>query len=368
MFADSGAPLPPGIRTVTPEAVAAAIVRAIERNRAEVDAAPLALRAGARLAGVAPVLARIAAASALGASHRARGGAGSRRAAIGPCSPGCRDAPARRRAAARQPSAGASPPTILAGAAISLQSYVNGRVGKDVARATIAAAINNGGRVPRDARDRAGDRRAPACARSPAGARAGAGLALPRRVRRRRARAGLGHGGAGGRRRAADGRARLRVDGRSLPVDAAGLGPAGGGRSRSRASPACCSPCRRRRSARSGRAATRTCCCWDSRWPPASGMSLRRPRTGSSRARPGSRGRHRSSTSRSGSPRSARSPSSPSRRPRSTTCRATRCSSPAACSARSWSSSAPPRWRPSACCGSGSRWSPARWRGRWSST
>jgi short-subunit dehydrogenase len=57
MFADSGAPLPPGVRTVTPDAVAAAIVRAIERNRAEVAPAPLALRAGARVAGVAPVLA-----------------------------------------------------------------------------------------------------------------------------------------------------------------------------------------------------------------------------------------------------------------------------------------------------------------------
>jgi uncharacterized protein len=57
MFADSGAPLPPGVRTVPPEAVAEAIVRAIERNRAEVDAAPLALRAGARFAGLAPVLA-----------------------------------------------------------------------------------------------------------------------------------------------------------------------------------------------------------------------------------------------------------------------------------------------------------------------
>ena len=56
MFADSGAPLPPGIGTITPEAVAAAIVRAIERNRAEVDPAPLALRAGARVAGIAPVL------------------------------------------------------------------------------------------------------------------------------------------------------------------------------------------------------------------------------------------------------------------------------------------------------------------------
>ena len=57
MFADSGAPLPRGVRTVEPEAVADAIVRAIERNRAEVDAAPLTLRTGARLAGVAPVLA-----------------------------------------------------------------------------------------------------------------------------------------------------------------------------------------------------------------------------------------------------------------------------------------------------------------------
>jgi short-subunit dehydrogenase len=57
MFADSGASLPPGVRTVTPAAVAAAIVRAIERNRAEVDAAPLPLRAGARVAGLTPVLA-----------------------------------------------------------------------------------------------------------------------------------------------------------------------------------------------------------------------------------------------------------------------------------------------------------------------
>ncbi len=57
MFADSGAPLPPGVGTVAPEAVAAGIVRAIERNRAEVDPAPLALRAGARVAGIAPVLA-----------------------------------------------------------------------------------------------------------------------------------------------------------------------------------------------------------------------------------------------------------------------------------------------------------------------
>jgi short-subunit dehydrogenase len=57
MFADSAVPLPRGVRTVKPELVAAAIVRAIERNRAEVDPAPLSLRAGARVAGVAPVLA-----------------------------------------------------------------------------------------------------------------------------------------------------------------------------------------------------------------------------------------------------------------------------------------------------------------------
>jgi len=57
MFADSGAPLPPGVRMVKPDTVARAIVRAIERNRAEVDPAPLALRAGSRIAGAAPVLA-----------------------------------------------------------------------------------------------------------------------------------------------------------------------------------------------------------------------------------------------------------------------------------------------------------------------
>jgi short-subunit dehydrogenase len=57
MFAESGAPLPPGVRLVQPEAVAAAIVRAIERNRAEVDAAPFELRAGARIAALAPGLA-----------------------------------------------------------------------------------------------------------------------------------------------------------------------------------------------------------------------------------------------------------------------------------------------------------------------
>jgi short-subunit dehydrogenase len=54
MFADSGAKLPPGVGTSSPEEVAAGIVRAIERNRAEVDVAPIGLKAGARLGGLAP--------------------------------------------------------------------------------------------------------------------------------------------------------------------------------------------------------------------------------------------------------------------------------------------------------------------------
>ncbi len=56
MFADSGAALPPGVGTSTPEEVAAGIIRAIERDRAEVDVAPLALKAGATLGGLAPGL------------------------------------------------------------------------------------------------------------------------------------------------------------------------------------------------------------------------------------------------------------------------------------------------------------------------
>jgi short-subunit dehydrogenase len=56
MFADSGATLPPGVGTSSPDEVAAGVIRAIERDRAEVDVAPLGLRAGARLAGLAPAL------------------------------------------------------------------------------------------------------------------------------------------------------------------------------------------------------------------------------------------------------------------------------------------------------------------------
>lgn len=54
MFADSGAKLPPFVGTKRPEDVARAVVKAIESNRAELDVAPLPLRAGAHLAALAP--------------------------------------------------------------------------------------------------------------------------------------------------------------------------------------------------------------------------------------------------------------------------------------------------------------------------
>jgi len=54
MFADSGVKLPPGVGTRSPEDVARATIRAIERNRAEIDVAPLAMRLGSAFAGLAP--------------------------------------------------------------------------------------------------------------------------------------------------------------------------------------------------------------------------------------------------------------------------------------------------------------------------
>jgi short-subunit dehydrogenase len=59
MYADADADvkLPLGIGTRSPEDVARAVVSAIERNRGEVDVAPLALRAGATFASLAPALA-----------------------------------------------------------------------------------------------------------------------------------------------------------------------------------------------------------------------------------------------------------------------------------------------------------------------
>jgi uncharacterized protein len=52
--------LPPGVGTRTTEQVAAAVIRAIERNRAEVDVAPTLVRLGATFAGAAPQLAAAA--------------------------------------------------------------------------------------------------------------------------------------------------------------------------------------------------------------------------------------------------------------------------------------------------------------------
>jgi short-subunit dehydrogenase len=54
MFADAGVKLPPGVGTSSPEEVATAVLVAIERNRAEVSVAPVAVRVGASLAAVAP--------------------------------------------------------------------------------------------------------------------------------------------------------------------------------------------------------------------------------------------------------------------------------------------------------------------------
>ena len=57
LFVDSGARLPGYVRLVSPEQVADAVVDAVERDRAEVDVAPLALRAGAAFASLAPAAA-----------------------------------------------------------------------------------------------------------------------------------------------------------------------------------------------------------------------------------------------------------------------------------------------------------------------
>lgn len=57
MFADSNVELPRGVGTSTPDAVADAVADAIERNRGEIDVAPLLMRLGAKFAGLAPELA-----------------------------------------------------------------------------------------------------------------------------------------------------------------------------------------------------------------------------------------------------------------------------------------------------------------------
>ena len=54
MFAKSGAKLPPGVGTRSPQDVADAVVKAIESDEGEVDVAPLGLRVGALVGGIAP--------------------------------------------------------------------------------------------------------------------------------------------------------------------------------------------------------------------------------------------------------------------------------------------------------------------------
>jgi short-subunit dehydrogenase len=54
MFADSGAPPPAGLGTGTPEQVAEAVMRAIERDKSEISVGPPQQRALARFAMMAP--------------------------------------------------------------------------------------------------------------------------------------------------------------------------------------------------------------------------------------------------------------------------------------------------------------------------
>jgi short-subunit dehydrogenase len=68
MFAESGVVLPPGASTRSPDHVADAVVRAIERGPAEIMVAPLLLRVGTHLAGLAP--APLAAISRLFGSYK----------------------------------------------------------------------------------------------------------------------------------------------------------------------------------------------------------------------------------------------------------------------------------------------------------
>lgn len=54
MFVNSGMEAPRGTRTVSPEQVAAGVVKAITRNRGEVVVAPVEIRMGARLGAIFP--------------------------------------------------------------------------------------------------------------------------------------------------------------------------------------------------------------------------------------------------------------------------------------------------------------------------
>jgi hypothetical protein len=56
MFHESDTTLPKGVGTRTPDEVAAGVIRGIEKDRPEVDVAPLGMRLGAIAGGVAPGL------------------------------------------------------------------------------------------------------------------------------------------------------------------------------------------------------------------------------------------------------------------------------------------------------------------------
>jgi short-subunit dehydrogenase len=54
MFAETGTKLPTGVATRSPEQVAAAVIRGVERDRGEIDVAPLFMKTSAWLAGISP--------------------------------------------------------------------------------------------------------------------------------------------------------------------------------------------------------------------------------------------------------------------------------------------------------------------------
>jgi short-subunit dehydrogenase len=56
MFADTDIKLPPYVRAVSPAQVAEAVIKGIERDKGDIDVAPLPMRASAWLAAVAPEL------------------------------------------------------------------------------------------------------------------------------------------------------------------------------------------------------------------------------------------------------------------------------------------------------------------------
>jgi short-subunit dehydrogenase len=80
MFADSGAKPPPAVGTGTPQQVASAVVRAIEKDKSEISVAPVRQRALARFAMLAPELSGrfVGAAAEKAADEIARGQADKR--------------------------------------------------------------------------------------------------------------------------------------------------------------------------------------------------------------------------------------------------------------------------------------------------